>query len=463
MVAMAGSWQQRLLGQPPQQVSNLTFVLFLLYIIDYFVRISARIPGAGVIRPTLLMAALITLLLVVQSAKLRQRWSNESSKAMKTLLLYITLTLPFVSWPGSVIQNNLPEFVKAVIFFYFTLAIIDSPSRLKIFLAVFICCQVWRVLEPLYLNITEDYWGSSTYIGDGEMAQRLAGGPYDVINGNELGFVIATIIPFLHYLLFPRGKLAKLVYLSLLPPLLYALVLTMSRGAFLALLVVFFFIFIRSQRKAFLVMLAIAIAIFGWSRMSDVQRERYLSLTGADVRGASTAKGRVDGVFQELEVAMQRPIFGHGVGTTPEAKFHHHGSVKASHSLPMELIIEIGLIGFVLFFRLILSAWRNLKRMLTALEVKSDDSAEWRFRRDLVHAMQCLFWMYAFYCLNYWGLSQYYWYLFCALSVVIPAQLGGGVKNTDECGEPSEKQQAKNSAHRPLAGRRHPHLHQVRF
>ena len=101
--------------------------------------------------------------------------------------------------------------------------------------------------------------------------------------------------------------------------------------------------------------------------------------------------------------------------------------------------------------------------MLMALEVGSGDSPEWRFRRDLVYAMQCLFWMYAFYCLNYWGLSQYYWYLFCALSVVIPAQLGGNIKNMSERGEPSEQQQAQDPAYRPLAGRRHSHLHQVRF
>lgn len=443
-----------------QLVSGLTFNLFLFYTIDYFIRISSRIPGVGAIRPTLLMAALITLLLIFQASKLRDRWQHDSSRALKMMLIYIVLTLPLVSWPGSVLKNNLPEFVKAIMFFYFTVCVVDSPKRLRVFLLVFVSCQVFRVLEPLYLNITEGYWGSQTWM-DGGFTQRLAGGPYDVINGNELGFVIVTIIPFLHYLVLPRGLIGKLLYFSLLPALLYTLVLTMSRGAFLALLVVLFFIFIRSRRKLILIVIAVAAAIFAWGNMSQMQRERYLSLTGADVAGAETAKGRVDGVFREFELALEHPIFGHGIGTTPEAKFHKFGHTKASHSLPMELIIEIGIVGFVLFLRFIWSAARNLRGLLRLLEQEAADTEAARFRRDLIYAMQCVFWMYAFYSLNYWGLSQYYWYLFCALSLVIVTQLGGDRSQPVNPGESREQQQSQGSANRPLARRRHSYLHQV--
>src|SRR5690606_1226423 len=127
-----------------------------------------------------------------------------------------------------------------------------SDKRLKWALVVFVGCQVIRVLEPLYLNITDGYWGSKTHLGGGEFASRLAGAPTDVINPNELGFVIVTAIPFLHYLLFSRGWICKLIYLSLMPALMYALILTMSRGAFLALLVVAWVVWKESKHKLFL-------------------------------------------------------------------------------------------------------------------------------------------------------------------------------------------------------------------
>lgn len=417
MTAMAGSWKRQLNNQQPLLINNAAFYLYLLYLIDYFLRIHARVPSLGVIRPTLLMAFFIILSLAFQADKIKERWQHPSVWRLNWLVIYVIVTLPFVAWPGSVLKNSFPEFIKAILFFYFTICIIDTPQRLKILITVFASCQIIRVLEPLYLNITQDYWGSKTYLGAGEFAQRLAGGPYDVINGNELGFVIVTTIPFLHYLVLPRGLYGKIAYALLMPLLLYALILTMSRGAFLALLVVLFFIFIRSRRKIILIAIAIFAAIFAWSKMSDVQRERYLSLTGADVRGAETAAGRVHGVEHELELALEMPIFGHGVGTTPEAKFRKFGRTQAAHSFPAELIIEVGLVGLCIFWLFVRSAWHNIKSLVSSLS--NDESKESIWRRDLICSLQCLFWMYAFYSLNYWGLSQYYWYLFCGLTVVI--------------------------------------------
>src|SRR5690606_18405840 len=190
------------------------------------------------------------------------------------------ISLPLVEWPGSVIRNNLSEFVKAVVFFFFAALLIDSERRLKLFLVVFLGCQVIRVFEPLFLNLTEGYWGSKTYLGHGEFSQRLAGAPSDVINPNELGFVIVTIIPFIHYLLWPRGFKFKFIYLLLLFPILYALILTQSRGAFVALLVIAFFIFKESKQKFRLILVSIVIGFLGWSGMSDDQKDRYLSLIG---------------------------------------------------------------------------------------------------------------------------------------------------------------------------------------
>ena len=161
----------------------------------------------------------------------------------------MVITLPFVTWPGSVLINNLPEFVKAVVFFFFTTLIIDTEKRLTIFLLIFISCQVFRVFEPLYMNITSGYWGDRTYLGSGEFAARLSGAPSDIVNPNGLGFIIVTAIPYLYYLIWlsPR-KLLKLLFLIILPLLIYALVLTMSRGAFLALLVILWMIFKESKR-----------------------------------------------------------------------------------------------------------------------------------------------------------------------------------------------------------------------
>ncbi|MBE97160.1 MAG: hypothetical protein CMG89_19750 [Marinobacter sp.] len=428
-------------------VSQLSFVLYLYFILDFFLRFSARIPGYGAIRPTLLAVATISILLFLQRDKLRGRFDDPIFKAIFVLFGYIVVSLPLVEWPGSVVRANIDPFVKAVVFLFFTALIIDTEKRLKWFVVVFVFCQVFRVLEPLYLNITQGYWGSSTYLDKGEFADRLAGAPADVINPNELGFVIATAIPFLHYLLWPLGWKSKLLYVAVMPAMLYALILTMSRGAFIALLVVAFLVFKESRHKMKLIVVAVMLVVGALSVMTPIQKDRYLSLVDHDTTGGSSAEGRLKGIVGEFKLGLTRPVVGHGLGTTSEAKFHKWGSTKASHNLYGELIIELGLIGFVIFLRFLYQIARKLsvvRSRFAALNM-SDQSYYSRLNKCLI----AVFWMYAVYSLNYWGLSQYYWYLLGGLVIAF----GRLVDKDSHAGSPDMEVRTEPRVKYPLAHR----------
>ena len=252
-------------------------------------------------------------------------------------------------------------------------------------------------------------------MGGGEFSQRLSGAPSDVINPNELGFVIVTAIPFLHYLLWSSGFKARLLYLLLMPPLLYALTLTQSRGAFLALLVVAFFVFKESSRKFSLIVIAVLVAMAGWQVMTDEQKDRYLSLVGqSETSNAASAEGRLEGLMKEFSLGLSRPVVGHGLGTTPEAKTHILGRRQASHNLYGELLIELGIVGMFIFLRFLFKVYRGLAENNKRIAEHGSDI----FYVNLNKAMTAVFWMYAVYSLNYWGLSQYYWYLFAGAVVV---------------------------------------------
>lgn len=405
------------------QVSTFTFALYMYFLIGFFLHFSSRLPAYGSIRPTLVLVISLSLLLVLQRERFKG-WTKEPiMKAMLAFLLYLAFSLLFVEWPGSVVRNNLSDFVRAIVFLFFTVLIIDSEKRLKIFLAVFIGCQLVRVLEPLFLHLTTGYWGSRTYLGGGEFSARLAGAPSDVINPNELGFVIATAIPFLHYLIWSGRFWAKLFYLLLVPALLYALILTQSRGAFLALLVIGWMIFKESNRKSMLIVFAVCIAFAGWNVMSPQQKDRYLSLVGESETGnTASAEGRLRGMAMEFQLAMNRPLVGHGLGTTPEAKTHVMGDRRAAHNFYAEILIETGMIGFVFFMRFLLRVYRKLKENSQRFkEVEYGESLG--FFERLNKSLVAVFWMYVVYSTNYWGLSQYYWYLFAGLVIVFSSRL----------------------------------------
>jgi len=395
-----------------RRVSVVTFLLFQVYQIDFFLRISNRLDLTA-IRPTLLLFALTAITLLLQKDKLDGRFRHPITRAMNRFLFVIVITLPLVEWPGSVVRFHVPQFVQAIVFLYFTVLILDTHKRLKWYLFIFVACQVVRVVEPLYLNLTQDYWGDTTHLGGGEFANRLSGAPVDVINPNELGFVVVTIIPFLHYLLFTGGWLKKSIYLFLLPPLFYALILTMSRGAFLALLVVGFVIFRESRRKLLLVLVALGVTLAGWTVMDENQRDRYLSLVSDDSAQASTAEGRIDGIFKEFKLGFRRPIVGHGLGTTPEAKTHAGMGQQASHNMYAEVMIELGIVGIALFLYFIRQIYRQISFSRNYLLDHAGDA----FENNLFKVFKVVFWMFALYSINYWGLSQYYWYNLAGLVV----------------------------------------------
>lgn len=396
-------------------VGSACFVIYLYFVLDFFLRFSSRIPGYGALRPTLVGAGIIALVLFLQRDQLKGRFNDPIFKAIFVLLGYLVVSLPLVEWPGSVVRENLSPFVKAIIFLFFTALIIDTERRLKWFLGVFVFCQVFRVLEPLYMNITDGYLGSSTHLGGGDFAGRLAGAPSDVINPNELGFVIVTAIPFLHYLLWPWGWRSKALYLALMPALLYALILTMSRGAFIALLVVAFFIFKDSRHKMLLAVTGVLVVAAALSVMTPVQKDRYLSLVSDDTVGSASVDGRFRGMVDEFKLGLTRPVVGHGLGTTSEAKWHKRGSTQASHNLYAELLIEIGIIGTAIFLRFLYFIYRRFqdnRKLLSELGLERTS-----FYARLNSSLLAVFWMYAVYSLNYWGLSQYYWYLFGGLAI----------------------------------------------
>ncbi|WP_417448363.1 O-antigen ligase family protein [Idiomarina abyssalis] len=397
--------------------SSFSFGIYIFFLIDFFMHLSARFPAYGVIRPTLVLVLMISLSLFIQRERFKGWTKDPIVYSLGVLLAYIIISLPLVEWPGSVIKNNLGDFVKAVVFFYFTVLLVDTNKRLKLLFFVFVFCQVLRVLEPLFLNLTEGYWGSSTHLGHGEFSQRLAGSPSDVINPNELGFVIVTAIPFLHYMLWSSNLKARLLYILILPPLMYALMLTQSRGAFVALLVIGFFIFKESNRKMMLIIVAVAIAFLGWQVMNDEQKDRYLSLVGkSETSNAASVDGRIQGMLREFSLGLERPIVGHGLGTTPEAKTHILGSRQASHNLYAELLIELGFVGALIFISFLVKVYRRLVDSSRLLLFSRN--ADKTFYINLNKALIAVFWMYAAYSFNYWGLSQYYWYFFAGSVVV---------------------------------------------
>ncbi|MEP3560938.1 MAG: O-antigen ligase family protein [Marinobacter sp.] len=395
--------------------THLPFVLYLAYLVSFFLRIPARLPMLGLIRLDLLLVFLISYL-IFSARRPGTLKLDDASRYLLAILIYSVLTLPLVEWPGSVINNGMIAFIKGAIFYFFTVNLIVNEARLKWILVVFVFCNLVRIFEPLFLNLTTGYLGSSTHLGGGEFAGRLSGAPFDTINPNGLAFVIATVIPFLHYVFAPSNKKTFFVYLLLIPILLYTMGLTLSRSGILALAIIAFGVWIKSAHKLLLLVLGVlGLTIISFN-LNDVQKDRYLSIVSDDSRQSASADGRIEGWFVDFRVAMNRPIIGHGLGTSREANWNVTGKDQISHILWAEVWQEIGLIGlilFILYLKAMFTNFRDAARLIRSRLNKDD----FLFRSS--QAMQVWLLMNLLFSLASYGLKSYEWYLFGGLSVVM--------------------------------------------
>src|ERR1700730_16050417 len=270
---------------------NAAFYLLCVFLVSYFLHLTARVHVLGTIHLDLVLAAATALAIVLGRARAASGSSagmDPVAKRLWILVGYILVTIPFVEWPGSVL-HNFETYAKSLCFFFFVVATVDTTRKLKVLLGVYVATQVWRVLEPLYMHVTSGYWGSATSLGNWESMDRLAGSPYDIINPNGLGFVIIMTLPLLHFLIKPDTTARRLLWAGVACAMCYALVLSASRSGFLAFVFLCLFIIWRSKYRAPLLVAAVVGAIIAFTLMTGLQRERYVSIVSHDAPGAATA------------------------------------------------------------------------------------------------------------------------------------------------------------------------------
>jgi len=392
------------------------FKLYIVFVFSWFLHLGSRIAVLGAIRIDLLLVAILFLIFLMgNSEKQSDDQQDNISKILFILIGYAILTVPFVEWPGSVLKRGIINFVKAIIFYFFTVKFVKTERQLKIFIGVFVLCQTFRVLEPVYLHITQGYWGSSASMANWEFMYRLGGAPLDIINPNGLAFVILTTIPFYYYF-FSSTTLTKVLTPAVMIILMYALKLTASRSGFLGLIIIIISFIIKTEKKMMLILVAGVCGIIFFSTLNPDQKDRYLSIFDSSSKNAATAEGRIEGVKNNFEVALRRPLFGHGLGTSREANANFGNSDKPAHNLYAEVAQELGFIGLIIFLFYIKAVILQVSLQMKSLRKRLESN---HFLFKLNNSLQVWFFMNLLFSLASYGLSSYEWYLFPGLCAVL--------------------------------------------
>lgn len=333
---------------------SLGMVLLLIYAAVSIGRIQELVPFLTPLRPGLLAGGLALLVWIKAPGTWAEKIPTELPE-VKSVLILLTLaviTVPVSVWPGNSINFLLNVYLKTILLFL--LVIYWCRSLTDVRRLIWVCCVATAALViPGILS------GDHT---DRYQADLLS---YDA---NDLALLFVVALPLILYLFSNSGKLAKCALLGIALLYLYGIVLTQSRGGMLSLIVVGALILWRSRlsRSSKIGTVFVAIFVFG-ILAGTAWKERISTMLDPQTEYDQTAGGRTD-IWKTGLILLATHPWGLGIDgfVTGEGLYHQGlGKWNASHNSFLQIATELGIIGLIVFIRLLTQVMHTLRNVET--------------------------------------------------------------------------------------------------
>ena len=335
--------------------SPLAFKALLFFFFIMYVAPQALIPG---LEPLHLakISAVLAIAAYGFSRLVQGQQLTVFTKEIKLILWFVVVaivSIPLSQWPGGSWDFFTDTYSKSVILFFLVVNLLVNQKR---------CRQMlWAITIFSAFNavIGVDRYLSGEVVG----GYRVKGG-YSGLSAdpNDLALSLNLAIPFMWYL-FESSKrtFQKMLAGSMLVLAVVGVILSYSRGGFLALIGLFlWFAWIRFKNRgaavlvkaAFIGMLVLAFFPSGYS-------DRVLSIFDSSKDDTGSGEVRLIVMKEAVNIVVQHPL---GAGL----KMHNLLVQKAGagwagvHSVYLEIAADLGLIGGVLF---VVIHWKLIRAM----------------------------------------------------------------------------------------------------
>lgn len=264
-----------------------------------------------------------------------------------------------VNWDIDNMLIQTPIFFKLILLYIFIIAFVDSFNKVKI-LILCISIMIGLIAYQGFYQIEHGVgWAGQTLSWRG--GTRWIGN-YD--GANSLCVLFAFITPLLMCFVFGQWGVPLKIYGALVGGIvIYNVILTESRGGFVALIVILFLI-IKDKFKSKVGIILAVLLVLGIA--GAILPSRLDTFDFSD----ETAKGRIKMWEKGIEmIRWHNPLFGVGYGNFKEYSYRLQG-----HNVFVQNMGEMGLIGlfaWVGMFYSFIKSWLTLKPTITDPREKS--------------------------------------------------------------------------------------------
>jgi O-antigen ligase len=223
------------------------------------------------------------------------------------------------------------------------------------------------------------------------------------INGNfdpnDIAYALDTILPIVLALRSRQSRSAWLTISALAVVTVLSILLTGSRGGAIGLCVVMAaatafplsrdgsgalkkFSIRRTLIRCAILVLMVALS---WGHLPADTQQRMASLVdlGSDYNASSTENGSRLLIWeQDIGMALKRPI-GYGMGSAELVDGLAGGQYRTAHNSFVEALVELGVLGLLIYLRALYTTWRELGRVI---RIAHDPSAGEEEQRAALYA-----------------------------------------------------------------------------
>ena len=244
-------------------------------------------------------------------------------------------------------------------------------------------------------------------------------GNSSITDNNSISVALVMMIPLMYYLRsVTPSKWIKIGLLGTMGLSLMAILGSHSRGAFLAVLAMVMFLWLKSQKKMLLGLLLVAAVPLAIGFMPANWTERMKSIESYKEDGS--AMGRINAWKMAINVANDRPLVGGGFELYTPKTFARYApdplGIHSAHSIYFQILGEHGYVGLILFLLIGFVGWANASRIIKLTQ----SNPEKKWAGDLARMIQVSLVGFAvgglFVNIAYW---EIHYYLVVALMVML--------------------------------------------
>lgn len=316
--------------------------------------------------PVAMVVGLATLAAWALSKEPKKLEVNAVSGLLMAFVVWMTFANFFAVVPDLAFQKWNQSF-KVLLMTFVTMALISNRERLH--------ALIWIIV--LSLGFYGLKGGLFTLLTGG--TSRVWGPPRSFIaDNNALAMAQLMVLPLVRYLqLHTESKWIRLGLAALMVAMIFAILGSHSRGAFLGLVSVGLFLLVKSRQRVVLAVALMVLVAAGAAFVPQKWIDRMSTIETYTEDGS--ALSRLEVWSFALKLAIDRPVVGGGFRAFTDEKLYRKYVVdprkdksRNYHSVYFEILAELGFVGLFIYLALLGATWRCGSRIITLTKRRLD-------------------------------------------------------------------------------------------